>query len=258
MKNEHIKKIMNVWESNNKILNPGIKKNILAVVEQIASLFSAGNYYYYVLNFDTYQMEFASEGTQKVLGIDSNEFSLEKFLELLHPEDLEKLHEKESASINFKLTKIATEDITKYKTVYLLRVKLNNGIYKTILHQSQALSISNDGKVFQVMGIHTDITHLNIPIDHKISFISNELPSYYSLNTGATFDLVENNFSLNFTIKEKLILNEIATGKTFNEIAQTLYISPHTVNTHKKNILKKSNCKNTAELITKCIREGVI
>lgn len=256
MKNEHIKKIMNVWESNNKILKPGVKKNIIDIVEQVASLFSAGNYYYYVLNFETYQMEFASEGTKKVLGIHSNEFSLEKFLDLLHPEDLEKLHEKERVSLNFKLNKIAKEDITKYKTVYLLRVLLKNGTCKTILHQSQALSVSDDGKVFQVMGIHTDITHLNIPIDHKISFISNVLPSYYSLSTGTNFELVKHN--LNFTEKEKLIIKEITTGKTFNEIANTLYISPHTVNTHKKNILKKSYCKNTAELITKCIREGII
>lgn len=35
-------------------------------------------------------------------------------------------------------------------------------------------------------------------------------------------------------------------------------VSPHTINTHKRNILKKSHCKNTAELVAKCIREGVI
>ncbi len=46
-------------------------------------------------------------------------------------------------------------------------------------------------------------------------------------------------------------------GADFSE-DEILAVSPHTINTHKRNILKKSNCKNTTELITKCIIEGII
>jgi DNA-binding NarL/FixJ family response regulator len=51
------------------------------------------------------------------------------------------------------------------------------------------------------------------------------------------------------TRREKEILELIADGMTNNEIATKLFISPTTVNTHRKNLLLKLNAKNTAELI---------
>jgi len=95
-------------------------------------------------------------------------------------------------------------------------------------------------------------------MDHKISFISAERPSYYAIETTNRYSFIENNSLKIYSKREIQILDEIAQGKSFVEIAEILHISPHTVNTHKKNILKKSKCKNTAELIAKCIREGII
>jgi DNA-binding CsgD family transcriptional regulator len=260
MKNENIAKVLNVWKTKNLILKPVERKNIIAIVDQIASLFAAGTFYYLITNFETRSFEYVSKGIKTVLGINPTDLSLEKFLNLLHPEDLEKIHEKETISLDFKLNRIPREDITKYKTVYLMRLKDNNGNYKTILHQSKALTVSDDGKVFQVISIHTDITHLNPTIDHKISFISDsdEIPSYYSLNTCELFKLEENQFETLFTQREKEIIKLVTQGKQAKGIAALLFISEHTVNTHKKNILKKSGCKNTIELIAKCLIEGVI
>ena len=258
IENIHINNLMRVWKANNIVLRPADKKDIKAFANQIASLFSAGSYYYLIMNFETFKLEHISKSIENVLDLASDTFSLEEFLELIHPEDLQKMHEKEQASLEFKLTKISKEDITKYKTVYLLRLKSKDGSYKTMLHQAKVLNISGDGKLSRTITIHTDVTHLNLPIDHKISFISNERPCYYSLDTGDDLNLEKNNFNQIFTTREKQILEEIAKGNSFVKIADELNVSPFTINTHKRNILKKSNCKNTAELITKCIREGVI
>lgn len=258
MGNIHINKLMNVWESNNKILKPIDKKLVVDMVDQIASLFSPGNYYYFILNFETYTLDYISEGVRAVLGVDPKDFSIESFLELMHPDDIQKMHEKEKFVLDFKLNHIPKEDITKYKTVYLMRFQLKDGTYKTILHQAKALNISDDGKLFQVLSIHTDVTYLNPRIDHKISFISNERPSFYSLDTGNGFEFIESNFKTMFTKREKEVIIKLSKGNDFNEIAELLFVSPHTINTHKRNILKKSGCKNTAELITKCIQEGII
>ncbi|MDK2771133.1 MAG: helix-turn-helix transcriptional regulator [Flavobacterium sp.] len=51
------------------------------------------------------------------------------------------------------------------------------------------------------------------------------------------------------TKQEKIILNLIVTGYTYNEIANQLCISSHTVLTHRKNIYKKTNSKTLADLI---------
>ncbi|HSN62407.1 MAG TPA: response regulator transcription factor [Ferruginibacter sp.] len=51
------------------------------------------------------------------------------------------------------------------------------------------------------------------------------------------------------TRREKEVLGLIADGLTNNEIAQQLFISVATVDTHRKNLLAKFECKNIASLI---------
>lgn len=51
------------------------------------------------------------------------------------------------------------------------------------------------------------------------------------------------------TRREKEVLELIAVGMTNNEIAQKLFISPTTVDTHRKNLLAKFEAKNVASLI---------
>lgn len=51
------------------------------------------------------------------------------------------------------------------------------------------------------------------------------------------------------TSREKEILALIVNGSSNNEIAETLFISLNTVTTHRKNILKKLDCKRMSDLI---------
>ena len=257
MNKDDIKKVFAVWESVNKVSKPKDSKLPLDIVEQIASLFSAGNFYYYVFNFLTYEMDFVSDSVKSVLGISPEEFTLDKIFSIFHPDDLAQLHRKERASVNFKMGKISIEDITNYKTVYLIRFILNDGTHKTILHQSKTINVSEDGKIQQAMGVHTDVTHLDLPIDHNVSFLGYKKPNYTYNEKSDSYDLITLTKTA-FSEREITILKEMSQGKTTKEIAAFFDISPHTVTTHKKNILKKSQCKNTSQLIAKCIREGII
>jgi DNA-binding CsgD family transcriptional regulator len=45
------------------------------------------------------------------------------------------------------------------------------------------------------------------------------------------------------------VLELIAAGMTNNEIAQKMFISITTVETHRKNLLEKFSARNTAELV---------
>lgn len=51
------------------------------------------------------------------------------------------------------------------------------------------------------------------------------------------------------TKREKEILKLLAEGKTSGTIAEQLFLSPLTVDTHRKNIMQKFQVKNVAELI---------
>lgn len=61
-----------------------------------------------------------------------------------------------------------------------------------------------------------------------------------------------------FTLREREILRLMAKGLTADMIGDQLFISPHTVKTHQKNMLKKSGCANSIHIVAESIRSGLI
>ncbi|MCF8378748.1 MAG: response regulator transcription factor [Bacteroidales bacterium] len=68
----------------------------------------------------------------------------------------------------------------------------------------------------------------------------------------------ENNNLPLITKREGEILKLISDGLTNHEIADKLFISTFTVDTHRKNLLLKFNAKNTATLIKIVVSKGII
>jgi DNA-binding NarL/FixJ family response regulator len=67
-----------------------------------------------------------------------------------------------------------------------------------------------------------------------------------------------NNNAPVITRREKEVLELIADGMTNNEIAQKLFISTTTVDTHRKNLLAKFEAKNIASLIKVAVQQHMI
>jgi len=74
------------------------------------------------------------------------------------------------------------------------------------------------------------------------------------INFMATHSISENVLSN----KETEVLGLIAKGLTTNDIAAKLFVSSRTIETHRANILKKLEVKNTAELIKKAAEMNLI
>lgn len=60
------------------------------------------------------------------------------------------------------------------------------------------------------------------------------------------------------TKREREIVKLIADGMTNQEIAERLFISPRTVDTHRSNIMQKLDIKNTAALVRFALESGII
>lgn len=60
------------------------------------------------------------------------------------------------------------------------------------------------------------------------------------------------------TFREKEVLNYILKEYTTNEIAKEMKISHYTVNSHRKNLLKKLDVKNTAGLVKRAIEDNLL
>lgn len=60
------------------------------------------------------------------------------------------------------------------------------------------------------------------------------------------------------TSREKEVLSLIAEGFTNSQIAEKLFVSPYTVDSHRKNLLTKFEVGNTAGLIKLAARHGLV
>ncbi|MEM9053335.1 MAG: response regulator transcription factor, partial [Bacteroidota bacterium] len=58
--------------------------------------------------------------------------------------------------------------------------------------------------------------------------------------------------------REQEIITLIAEGFTNTEIAEKLFLSPHTVNTHRKNIMQKLGVKNTASIVMYAVKANLV
>lgn len=60
------------------------------------------------------------------------------------------------------------------------------------------------------------------------------------------------------TKKEIEIIKLLADGLSTKDIAAKLYLSGHTVNTHRRNILRKLKFNNTSELVMYAVKKGIV
>jgi DNA-binding NarL/FixJ family response regulator len=60
------------------------------------------------------------------------------------------------------------------------------------------------------------------------------------------------------TDREMDILKLIAEGHSNKQMADLLFLSPHTINTHRKNIMAKLQVNNTAGLVMYAVKENLL
>lgn len=73
-----------------------------------------------------------------------------------------------------------------------------------------------------------------------------------------TLSMSRHNGRLDLTFREREIVKLLAEGRTSLNIAKHLSLSKHTIDTHRRNMLKKSGMKNTAELVIYCVEHKLI
>ena len=130
---------------------------------------------------------------------------------------------------------ILTNSITKVELSALARLGVKNVVYKTIGKEEffSAILYTLKGKKFYSEEI------LDLFLDQNDTRYIDDDPRQ-------------------LTVSEMEIVKLIVGGMTTKEIASTRNISYHTVNTHRKNILRKLDVSNSSELIIRAIKSGWI
>jgi hypothetical protein len=213
----------------------------------------ANNNNQFYLVFDMLHMKnvFTSMGSIQMLGIKPEELTSFHFKEATHPDDL-KRHELGLA----KLFKIAHElYITKtgYKLISeSFRLRNVTGNYSNHLIQCLFFYCPNPWNTVYLLHVSTDISWYK-KIKHGFHYYLGDDLSYFRYPDEKM--LMEGNI---FSKREFEIIKLIHKGLSSEQIAEKLFLSKNTVNTHRKNILDKSGKEHMSDLIYYLQESGLI
>lgn len=223
--------------------------------QRLLDIFHVGNYYFYFFDIKNVEFRFISPGIKTVLGFEPDEVSIPMFMSRVHPDDQPVFLNHEAAAVDF-IKSLPADKIDKYKISYDYRVMAKDGRYVRLLQQVVVMQYDEENNnVALTMGVHTDVSHLKKSNVSILSFIGLEgEPSYVDVRAKEVYKVAREVF----TKREKEVLYHILKGEQSQAIAEKMFISKHTVDTHRKNILAKTDTRNTIELAIKIVSEGLL
>lgn len=138
---------------------------------------------------------------------------------------------------------------------YNYRFKNRKGEYRTILQRFTMIRSAPDGTPLLMMASLTDITHFKKEgkIIHTIERMNGHEPELLYRHT--YFHRPEEQV---ISKRELEVLKYITDGLSSKQIADKMALSIYTIHNHRKNMLEKTNCKNTAELLYFAIEYGLL
>ncbi|MBC3758181.1 PAS domain-containing protein [Hyunsoonleella sp. SJ7] len=203
----------------------------------------------YVMDWQTLKMTYL-RGVEEMLGYTEKDFVFDLVLKYLHPDDAKFVNRIVKGAVEQSVRENVSGERPFLNLTY--RLKKKDGSYLKVLRRSTAYEIDSQGRLVSNFSLLTDI-----------SFISNNDKVEWDIhldgiNVEDFNNSIRNEFVDFFTSREKQIIGLIHKGFNSRQIGRKLNISYHTVSTHRKNIFKKSRCHSTHELMSFCIKNGII
>ena len=202
----------------------------------------------YVHNFQSGSIVF-QKGVIELLGYSADEFDSQLVHNFFHPEDKDMVLRIIEASVRYAIDNHLSQDAHLYLTY---RVRKKNGEYIKVLRQSSVFETDEKGRLISNLSLLSDISYMNTSNSVEWRFDAN------GVDEEAFKKYIGHQYEGIFSPRQLEIIKGISEGLSSEEIGEVLFISKHTVDTHRRKILKISGCKNALELVAFCKENGII
>ena len=246
MKYSQIKDLYkSIFESYDK---PSLETHIKKIIE-LDEFLPYSSTFFCITNTQNLSFEYISKNFKSCLGLDPEVMKTEGmryFWSRIHPEDLENWLSALNLLMEFTLSSISEEDRHKANYTWNFRFKNAEDVYVNIIQNTTPLAFDSMNK--PIIGLaHYTVLHpeLKMPITASAKLLNsqNEYETIYYNNVSQKL------LSEGITNRERDIIRLLVLNQSSKEISEKLNISPHTVDTHRRNILKKLDISSTGELI---------
>lgn len=234
-----------IFESYDK---PSLQKHIEKIIEMDRFL-PYSSTFFCITNTQDLTFEYISKNYKASLGLnpeDLKEKGMRYFWSRIHPDDVESWLRALNNLMEFTLSEIPKEKRQDASYTWNFRFKNAQDTYVNIVQNTTPLIFDSDSK--PIIGLaHYTVMHPDVKLDITASAkLLNDKQEYETIYF--------NSFSQKLlhdgvTNRERDIIRLLILDKTSKEISEKLNISPHTVDTHRRNILKKLDISSTGELV---------
>ncbi len=215
--------------------------------------------FFYVIQFPMGKYHFLGKQQERISGYSNKEFidkGIERFLQCLHPEEINIiLKDIYGDMMGVIASQSSDKDRLSLQHQYNYRFKRKNGNYSNLLEQIQALEVDETGRVTLALGNVIMLQNTEkLPLRLTIRQFNTDGMSR------TVFSKIYSQFQSEYKVtkREEEMLRHLASGKTSKEIANKLFISQHTVDTHRRNLLKKMRCKSVVEMTRIAFNNGML
>jgi len=241
-----------LWESYPDAIASqySIPENVL-IAQYLAEMLAIGPFYYYIINIGDYSIFHVHKNLLTLHGTTTYPTTVKDIIDYIHPDDIDFVFEAEKATL-LTMQEIGFGKGILYRTSYCFRMKTADSSYHLFHHQRHPFKSGSRRTFYHNINIYTGISHLstkNNYIATVIGFNGRSDCHQIDLSNQPT----KNKISCLLTKRELEFLPYIAQGLSSAEIAQKLEISQLTVRVHRKNILRKTNTRNSTSLIKRCM-----
>ena len=205
--------------------------------------------YYCITNTVHQSFEYVSKNFTACTGLSKEKMlagGMDYYWSLFHPEDIDLWLKSLTNLMVFTMSELTDEQRKRMSYTWNYRIKITDGSYVNIVQNTTPLQFDETNK--PIVGLaHYTVLDGNIKMDicasAKYLNDKNEYETLFYQNVSTS------NLLGNISNRERDVVRLIITKKTSDEISKKLNISKHTVDTHRRNILKKLDISSTFELI---------
>jgi len=221
------------------------------IMQQLNRLLEENDQFITVANLAQIKFLYASDRIRQVIGVEPDQLNPSHFVEVCHTDDLSRL------GLLRAQTFVVEKEVLETKTgsalvSFTIRLRNTAGVYFTCLCQAYFFFTPiPHNEVFLLMvisNVDSFETRKHGFHHYKGKDLSNfRFPDIDLLNIGP-----------DFSSREMEIIKLIESGMSSKEIADKLFLSVHTVNTHRRNILQNCGKCNISNLIYELQEQGLL
>lgn len=234
-----------IFESYGK---PSLEEHIKKFIE-LDEFLPYSSTFFCITNTQDLSFEYISKNFKSCLGLEPQELKtkgMRYFWSRIHPDDIDNWLAALNQLMEFTLTNIPEQDREKANYTWNFRFKNAEGIYVNIVQNTTPLVFDSMAK--PIIGLaHYTVLHpdikMSITASAKLLNTKNEYETIYFNNVSQK--LLKGGISN----RERDVIRLLVLDYSSKQISDKLNISSHTVDTHRRNILKKLKISSTGELV---------